>query len=116
MAQVEHVTTAIPALITGATAKTPTSGTGQRTPSSWRAWPTIRRRPIPLFPIATDFEERADHLDKVLKALTLYLAELLDERRRTSQASVAISRRRCLISRLPSPAPSSRLPRTTPST
>jgi hypothetical protein len=34
---------------------------------------------IPLFPDAADLEDRADHLKLVLKALTAYLAALLDD-------------------------------------
>jgi hypothetical protein len=81
MAQAEYVTNAIRALITGADAKTSTSPVGAAH-AEFVAAPALAGhppRPIPVDADAIDLEDRANHLNKVLKALSVYGAAVLNE-------------------------------------
>src|SRR3954471_14825449 len=79
MAQAEHVTTAIPAAITGAIAKRHNNGIKAAHAELVAALVGQAPRPLPLFPTPTDLEDRADHLEKVLKAVSIYLTVILDD-------------------------------------
>jgi hypothetical protein len=79
MAQADHVFNAIPALITDRGAKPPINpvrAAHAEFVTALAAHPPWR---IPLFPDASDLEDRADHLKLVLRALTAYVAVLLDD-------------------------------------
>ncbi len=79
MAQADYVSNAVRALITGAGAKLPTNpirvahAEFVATLAGHPPWP------IPLDPDATDLEDRADHLKKVLSALSVYVTAILDD-------------------------------------
>jgi hypothetical protein len=51
----------------------------RRTPNSLQPWPGTPPRPIPLDADAVDLEDRADHLDKVFGAFSVYVAVILDD-------------------------------------
>jgi len=79
MAQADHVSTAIPGLITEASAKSriyPVRAAHAEFVIALAAHPPWR---IPLFPDASDLEDRADHLKLVLGALTAYVTALLED-------------------------------------
>jgi hypothetical protein len=79
MAQADYVSNAVRALITGARAKPPTDpvraahaefvGTLAGNPP----WPIL------LYADASDLEDRADHLEKVLDAVLVYVTAILDD-------------------------------------
>src|SRR4051794_25895533 len=79
MAQAEHVITAIPAPVTCEGAKTPTNlvQAAHATLVSALAGNAPRRIPLDTRPL--DLEDRAEHLDKLLKAVSVYLTELLED-------------------------------------
>jgi hypothetical protein len=79
MAQAEYVTNAIRALITGADAKTSTSPVGAAHAEFVAALAGHPPRPIPVDADAIDLEDRANHLNKVLKALSVYGAAVLND-------------------------------------
>jgi peptide subunit release factor 1 (eRF1) len=79
MAQAEHVSNAIRALITGANEKPPTNPVRAAHADFVTALAGLPPRPIPLFAYATDLEDRAEHLKKVLDALSVYLTAVLDD-------------------------------------
>ena len=79
MAQADYVSNAVRALITGAGAK-PSTNPIRVAYAEFVA--TLAGHPlwsIPLNPDATDLEDRADHLKKVLNALSVYLSAILDD-------------------------------------
>ncbi len=79
MAQADFVSNAIRALITGAGAKQSTNPVR----ASHTEFVTVLAGhppwPIPLDPAAADLEDRADHLNTVLNALSAYLTVILDD-------------------------------------
>ena len=79
MAQANHVSSAIRALITGACAKPSTSPVRAAHAEFVAALAGHPPRPIPLDADAIDLEDRADHLDKVFSALSVYVAVILDD-------------------------------------
>ncbi len=79
MAQADYVTTAIRALITGAGAK-PSTNLVRAAHAEFVAG--LAGHPpwsIPIYADATDLEDRADHLKKVLDALSVYVTAILDD-------------------------------------
>jgi hypothetical protein len=79
MAQAEYVTTAIRSPITGADAK-PSTKPFQAAYAEFVAVLVGHfSRPMPVYADAVDLEDRADHLDKVLTALSEYLTAILDD-------------------------------------
>ncbi len=79
MAQADYVTTAIRALITGAGAKPSTNPVRAVHAEFVAAIAGEPPWPIPLDAAATDLEDRADHLKKVLDALSVYVTAILDD-------------------------------------
>ena len=79
MAQAEYVTIPIRALITGASAKPSTSPVGEAHAEFVAAMAGHPPRPIPLDGDAIDLEDRADHLDKVFGAFSVYVTVILDD-------------------------------------
>jgi hypothetical protein len=79
MAQANDVSNAVRAPITGAGKERSTSRV--RTAHAEFVTEVAKNPPwrIPLFPDAIDLEDRADHLKKVLGALSVYVTTLLDE-------------------------------------
>ena len=84
MAQAEYVTNAIRALITGASAKPSTSPVRAAHAEFVAALAGDPPRPIPIDADVVDLEDRADHLNKVLSALSAYMAGSLTIPRRMS--------------------------------
>ena len=79
MAQADYVSNAIHALITGAAAKPSTNPIRAAHAEFVTALAGQAPWPIPLFANATDLEDRADHLQKVLDALSVYVTAILDD-------------------------------------
>ena len=79
MAQADYVTNAIRALITGAIAKPSTNPVQAAYADFVAALAGHPPRPIPVYADAVDLEDRADHLQKVLTALSAYLTVILDD-------------------------------------
>jgi hypothetical protein len=79
MAQAEYVISAIRALITGADATPSTSPIRSAHAKFVAALVGYPPRPIPVDADAIDLEDRADHLDKVLSVLSVYLTVILDD-------------------------------------
>src|SRR5690349_17373027 len=77
MAQATHVTTAIPAPITGGTPKSLSVRAAYAALAS--ALGVSPPRPIPLKTRPIDLEDRAEHLAKVLGPGAGYLREILDD-------------------------------------
>src|SRR5215213_8616693 len=75
MAQAEHVTTAIPAPITGASTKSPSIQAAHAALLSALAENPPRAIPTR----SSDLEHRAEHLEKLLGQVPSYLAEILDD-------------------------------------
>ena len=79
MAQADYVTNAIRAPITDASAK-PSANPVQAAYAEFvAALAGHPPRPIPVYADAIDLEDRADHLSKVLDALSAYLTAILDD-------------------------------------
>jgi hypothetical protein len=80
MAQAEYVSNAIRALVTGAS-KDPSTTTPVRVAHAEFVATLAGHppRPIPVDADGIDLEDRADHLDKVLSALSVYLTLILDD-------------------------------------
>ena len=80
MAQAEYVSNAIRALITGASedlsTTTPVRVAHAEFAAALASYPP---RIIPLDADAIDLEDRADHLNKVLSALSVYVTMILDD-------------------------------------
>ena len=79
MAQADYVSNAIRALITGAGAKPSTNPVRAAHAEFVATLAGHPPWPIPLEPDATDLEDRADHLNKVLNALSVYVTAILDD-------------------------------------
>ncbi len=79
MAQAEYVSNAAGALITGAGAKPSTSPVRVAHADLVTAIAGHPPWPIPLFADASDLEDRADHLNKVLNAVSVYVTAILDD-------------------------------------
>ena len=79
MAQADYVSNAVRPLITGAATKPSTNPVRMAhakfvaTVAGESPWP------LPLDPDASDLEDRADHLKKVLNALSVYVTAILDD-------------------------------------
>jgi len=79
MAQADYMTNAIRALITGATAKPSTNPVQAAYTDFVAALAGHPPRPIPVYADAVDLEDRADNLQKVITALSVYLTVILDD-------------------------------------
>jgi hypothetical protein len=79
LAQAEHVTSAIGALMIGASAEPSTNPTREAHAEFVAVLAGAPPRPFPIDADAIDLEDRADHLNKVLNALPAYLAAVLDD-------------------------------------
>jgi hypothetical protein len=79
MAQAEYVSSAIRALITGASARLSTSPIRAAHAEFVAALAVHSPGPIPVDTDAVDLEDRADHLKKVFGALSVYVAAILDD-------------------------------------
>jgi hypothetical protein len=79
MAQADYVTNAIRALITGAGAKPSTNPVRAAHAEFVAAVAGHPPWPIPLYADAIDLEDRADHLNTVLNALSVYVTGVLDD-------------------------------------
>jgi hypothetical protein len=79
MAQADYVSNAVRALITGANAKPSTNPVRAAHADFVTALAGQPPFPMPLFADASDLEDRADHLKKVLEAVTVYVTTLLDD-------------------------------------
>ena len=78
MAQAGYVTNAIRALITGAGAN-PSTNLIRTAHAEFVTAVGQPPWPIPLFADATDLEDRADHLKKLLNAVSVYVTALLGD-------------------------------------
>ncbi len=79
MAQANYVSNAVRALITGAAAKPITNPVRAAHAEFVAALAGQPPWPIPLAADATDLEARADHLSKVLNAVSVYVTAILDD-------------------------------------
>ena len=79
MAQADYVTNAIRALITDTGAKASTNPVRGAHAEFVAALAGHPPRPVPIDADAIDLEDRADHLNKVLNALSAYLTAVLDD-------------------------------------
>ena len=79
MAQAEHVTSAIGALMIGASAEPSTNPIREAHAEFVAVLAAHPPRPIPIDAHAIDLGERTDHLNKVLNALSAYLTAVLDD-------------------------------------
>jgi hypothetical protein len=79
LAQAEHVTSAIGALLIGASAKPSTNPVREAHAKFVAALAGHPPRPIPIGADAIDLEDRADHLNKVFNALSAYLTAILHD-------------------------------------
>ena len=79
MAQAESVTSAIRVPITGAGAKLSTKPVQAAYAEFVAILVGHPPRPIPVYADAANLEDRADHLNKVLAALSEYLTAILDD-------------------------------------
>jgi hypothetical protein len=79
MAQAGYVTNAIRALITGAREKSSTNSVRTAHAEFVTELAGQPPWPIPLFADATDLEDRADHLKKVLNAVSVYVTAILED-------------------------------------
>ena len=77
MAQADCVTTAIRALLTGASAKSSTNPVQAAYAEFVAALAGHAPRPIPVD--AVDLEERADHLKQVLNALSVHVTAIVND-------------------------------------
>jgi hypothetical protein len=79
MAQAEYVSNAIRALITGASAKPSTNRIRAAYAEFVASLAGHAPRLIPADPDAVDLEDRADHFEHVLSAVSVYLAVILED-------------------------------------
>jgi hypothetical protein len=102
MAQAEYVSNAVRALITGASAKPSTSRI--RAVHAEFVAPRAGHPPgpIPLDADAIDLEDRADHLNKVFTALSLYVTAILDDTAQNIPGGLDLRHIRALLSDLAS--------------
>ena len=113
MAQADYVSNAIHALITGAGAKPSTNPVRTAHAEFVVAVAGHPPWPIPLGADASDVEDRADHLKKVLNAVSVYVTVILDDSRAERPRRPTISAKSmpfCPTSRPTWSAPSSTLP------
>jgi hypothetical protein len=91
MAQADHVSNAIRALITGAYARAPSNPVC----AAHRKFVVILAeqppRPIPIDADSIDLQDRADHLRKVFSALSDYLAMILDDTAQNASGGLDLS-------------------------
>jgi hypothetical protein len=79
MAQADYVSSAVRALITGANAKPSTNPVRAAHADFVTAVAGDPPCSIPLFADAVDLEDRADHLKRVLEAVSVYVTTILDD-------------------------------------
>jgi len=79
MAQADYLSNAIRALITGAGAKPSTNPVRSAHAEFVTALAGQPPWPMPLFADASDIEDRADHVKKVLDAVSAYVTAILDD-------------------------------------
>ena len=79
MAQADYVSNAVRALITGASAKPSTNPVRAALAEFVATLAEHPPWPLPIYADPTDLEDRADHLNKVLNAVSAYLATMLDD-------------------------------------
>jgi hypothetical protein len=79
MAQADYVSNAVRALITGAGAKPSTNPVRAAHAEFVATLAGCPPWPIPIAADATDLEDRADHLKKVLNARSVYVTAILDD-------------------------------------
>jgi hypothetical protein len=79
LAQTKCVPSAIREPVTGASPKPSTNPAGVAYARFIADLEGHSPRPIPPFPHVLDLQDRADHLDKVLTALSVYLTAILDD-------------------------------------
>ena len=79
MAQADYVSSAVRAPSTGASAKSSTNPVRAAHAEFVTALAGAPPWPIPLFADAADLEDRADHLKKVLDAVSVYVTTILDD-------------------------------------
>ena len=79
MAQAEYISSAIRALITGASARLSTNPIRAAHAEFVAALAVHPPRPIPVDTDAVDLEDRADHFTKVFSTLSVYLTVILDD-------------------------------------
>jgi hypothetical protein len=87
MAQAGYVTNAIPRLITGASENLSTTVCAAHA-EFLAALVGHPPRPIPIDADALDLEDRADHLNKVLGAMSVYVAVVLDDTAQNASGSL----------------------------
>jgi hypothetical protein len=102
MAQAEYVTSAIRALITGASAKLSTSPVRAAHAEFVTSLAGHPPRPIPVDADAVDLEDRADHLDKVLSALSVYVILILDDTAQNAPGGLDLRHIEAILSNLAS--------------
>src|ERR1700689_238982 len=79
MAQAGYVTNAVRALITGADAEPSTNLVGAAHTKFVAALAEQPPRPIPVAVDAADLEDRADHLNTILDAVSVYVTSILQD-------------------------------------
>jgi hypothetical protein len=79
MAQAEHVSNAVRALITAANAKPSTNPVRLAHAEFAATLAGNPPRPVLLYADVSDLEDRADHLEKVIDAVSVYLTAILDD-------------------------------------
>src|SRR6516165_10277894 len=79
MAQADDVVNTVRALVPGADAKEPSNPVRSAHAAFVTAVAKQPPWPLPLFADASDFEDRADHVKKVLSAVSAYVTAILDE-------------------------------------
>ena len=79
MAQAEYVNSAIRPLVTGGSAGPPTSPISAAHAEFVAALARHHPRSLPVDTDAGDLEDRGEHLDKVLAAISIYLTTVLDD-------------------------------------
>src|SRR5437763_26058 len=79
MAQAKHVTTAIPSQITDAISKSSVGGLRAAHARFVADLAGQLPRPIPLIPTPADFEHRAEYLNRVLEAVSMYVTHVLED-------------------------------------
>jgi hypothetical protein len=100
MAQADYVSNAVRALITGAGAKSPTNSVRLTHAELAAALAGNPPSPILLHADVRDLEERADHLKKVLDALSLYVTAILDDTAQNIPAGLDLRQIDTLLSNL----------------
>jgi hypothetical protein len=91
MAQADHVSNSIRALIIGAAPRRSTSLVFSAYADFVATLGKHCPRSIPTEPDSLDFEDRAEHLEQVLQALWTYFGEALDDTARNVPGGLALS-------------------------